>query len=277
MSKAIRLFCKQIRSLLVHLDHFLLKEKVRNFYHFNLMLRSLNADFTHRIIANYNHSPSRLHELFYQYGSDKGAPHDAINNITGLPAHSYADLYLILFGFSRNDVRRLFECGLGTNNTEYRSNMGKFGRPGASLRAWRDYFPNAEIYGADIDEKSLFSENRIKTFYVDQTDSGSIVQMWESIGVADFDIIIDDGLHTFEAAVSLFVESFEYLRDGGLYVIEDIQPKDKAKFEAFFANARHRFLTIDLHRPLTRLLDNSVILIWKSKADASMAQSIQSL
>jgi len=29
--------------------------------------------------------------------------------------------------------------------------MGKFGKPGASLRAFSQYFPNSEIFGADID------------------------------------------------------------------------------------------------------------------------------
>ena len=31
-------------------------------------------------------------------------------------------------------------------------------------------FPNAQIYGADIDKNILKDEERIKTFYVDQTD-----------------------------------------------------------------------------------------------------------
>ena len=46
--------------------------------------------------------------------------------------------------------------------------MEKEFNPGASLRAWRDYFVKADIYGADIDKKILFNENKIKNFYVDQ-------------------------------------------------------------------------------------------------------------
>ena len=48
------------------------------------------------------------------------------------------------------------------------------GKPGASLRVWRDYFPNAIIYGADIDKDILFAEERIKTFYIDQLDPVAI-------------------------------------------------------------------------------------------------------
>ena len=54
----------------------------------------------------------------------------------------------------------IFEVGLGTNNVDVPSNMGKDGKPGASLRAWRDYFPNA-----DIDTRILFKEDKIQTFY----------------------------------------------------------------------------------------------------------------
>ena len=39
--------------------------------------------------------------------------------------------------------------------------MGSEGVPLASLRAWRDYFKNANIYGADIDKGILKDEERI--------------------------------------------------------------------------------------------------------------------
>ena len=38
-----------------------------------------------------------------------------------------------------------------------------------------------EIYGADIDKDILFTEDRIKTFYVDQLSADSIKKMWEKI------------------------------------------------------------------------------------------------
>ena len=69
------------------------------------------------------------------------------------------------------------EVGLGSNNTELLSNMGSDGKPLASLRAWRDYFPNAQIYGADIDKDILTNEERIKTFFVDQTKPDTIREM----------------------------------------------------------------------------------------------------
>ena len=53
----------------------------------------------------------------------------------------------------------MFELGIGTNNKELLSHMQSEFKPGSSLRAWQEYFPNANIYGADIDSDIIFSTN----------------------------------------------------------------------------------------------------------------------
>jgi hypothetical protein len=133
-------------------------------------------------------------------------------------------------------VRKVFECGLGTNDPSIASNMGIDGRPGASLRAWRDYFPHAFIYGADIDRTILFSEERIATFEVDQTDPASIAALWQNDGLRDFDLIVDDGLHTFEAGIHFFEHSHDRLRPGGIYVIEDVTLPTLERLVEYFAS-----------------------------------------
>lgn len=164
-----------------------------------------------------------LSELCEKYGSDKGF----INlNIYKKPynwhPHTYSTYYHSIFNLSRQNIKYVFECGLGTNNPNLESNMTENGIPGASLRVWRDYFFNAQIYGGDIDKEVLFREDRIKTFYVDQLDSNSIKSMWETIEVEDFDIIIDDGLHEPEANYNFFINSFHKLKKNGVFVIEDV-------------------------------------------------------
>ena len=93
------------------------------------------------------------------------------------------------------------------------SNMTASSKPGASLRVWKNYFPKAQIYCADIDDKILFQEERIFTFQMDQLNLLSIERMWSKINKSNFDLIIDDGLHTCEAAFNLFSNSFKKLKN----------------------------------------------------------------
>lgn len=147
-----------------------------------------------------------------KHGSDKG-----------LARHNYTTVYHVLFHDMRQRPLRIFELGLGTNNPDLPSSMGAGGRPGASLRGWRDYFPHAAVFGADIDRTILFEETRIQTFYCDQLDRAAIDRLWrtEVLG-APFDILIDDGLHTFDANDCFFRGSIHKLAPTGVYIIEDV-------------------------------------------------------
>jgi hypothetical protein len=109
--------------------------------------------------------------------------------------------------------------------------MGENGRPGASLYGWQEFFPNSDIFGADIDSNILFNTDKIKTFYCDQTNPNIIKYMWnEKILQENFDIIIEDGLHTFSANVCFFENSIHKLKPNGYYIIEDIINDEKHLF-----------------------------------------------
>lgn len=97
------------------------------------------------------------------------------------------------------------------------------GTPGASLIGWEEFFPNSKIFGADIDKDILFSTDRIKTYYCDQTNPIEIKKMWEKEDLLEpFDIIIEDGLHEYYANVCFIENSIHKLKKGGYYIIEDI-------------------------------------------------------
>lgn len=111
--------------------------------------------------------------------------------------------------------------------------MGPNGTPGASLRGWKQYFSKSLIFGADIDTNILFTEDRIRTFYCDQTKPILIQNMWDNIYLQDnFDIIIDDGLHTYDANVTFFENSIHKLNKNGYYIIEDIIGETIPQFES---------------------------------------------
>jgi SAM-dependent methyltransferase len=156
-------------------------------------------------------APTRMCRVMTKYGSDKAR------------MHKYTAVYSALFKERYEERLRVFELGLGTNNADAPSNMGVFGVPGASLRGWRELFPHALIFGADVDRRILFQEDRIKTYYCDQLDPSSIQELWSHMDLqGGADIIIEDGLHTLEANVSFLERSLDRLRPGGVYITEDI-------------------------------------------------------
>jgi len=197
---------------------------------------------------------TQLKELMNHYGSDKGG---MTNH------HNFANYYSEIFNNKKDKIKNFLEIGLGTNNENLASNMGKDGKPLASLRAWRDYFKNAQIYGADIDRDILRDEERIKTFYVDQTNPTSIKDLFTNIGVNKFDVILEDGLHEYNANICFFENSIEYLDDQGIYIIEDIYYKDQKKFVNYFSKTSFNFSIIDIFHD-KNIANNCILVIKKN-------------
>ena len=230
----------------------------------SLQLRQIERGTENVTSVHYNSDRhSELTRLCGLYGSDKGSL------VTeGHPyrskAHNYTDHYSRLFAHYRPYVKKVFECGLGTNNPLIPSTMGIRGKPGASLRVWRDYFPNAQVFGADIDRDILFSEERILTYFVDQTSPAMIAQMWDQIGKTDFDLIIDDGLHTVEAGTTFFTNSIDRLSRDGLYIVEDIASSDLSRYMHFFDGKPFIVDFVTLHRPQLPVRDNNLMIVRKT-------------
>lgn len=169
---------------------------------------------------------TQLCEEMKKQGSDKGDSW-----------HNYTKFYSILFEDKKDEIKNVFELGIGTTNPAFESHMKPEFTPGGSLRGWRNYFPNAHVYGADIDKDILFGEERVDTFYVDQTDAESIGILWDDPNLKGdwgFDIMIDDGLHTLDAALTFFGESAFMLDDDGVYIVEDIQRSELQEYAGAF-------------------------------------------
>jgi hypothetical protein len=159
---------------------------------------------------------TNLDDISDIFGTDKGG----IKSPVSWELHNYTPIYDLIFaGLS---PERVLECGIGDYYEGGNENSDR--NPGASLRMWREYFANVDIYAIDIDSSKLFKSDRIRTYEVDQTDPASIDSFLMEIGEnLTFDIIIDDGLHTGEAAVTLFDRLYHRLIPGGYYVIEDLK------------------------------------------------------
>jgi hypothetical protein len=172
-----------------------------------------------------------LYKKFIMYGSDKAD----IHNYYIFYAHILQKL-----GVDRD--LHVLEIGIGTNNPRLISSMGKDGKPGASLRAFRDVLKNSRITGADIDRHILFEEERIRTLYVDQLNPDSFSELGKDM----YDIIIDDGLHSIGANSNTLLFALNHIRPYGWIVIEDINPSEVCELWGildFFVKQDPRFCT----------------------------------
>ena len=226
-----------------------IREKLRKLkYKIKFLGKKKNMSFSYLSNSKNN---KQLTDLMNLFGSDKGGRNNH---------HNFASYYSEIFYHKRNDIKNFLEIGLGTNDTSVLSNMGSNGIPLASLRAWRDYFKNANIYGADIDKNILKNEDRIETFYVDQTDPITIKEMFKNIGEKKFDIILEDGLHEYNANICFFENAIEYLEPNGTYIIEDVYYKDQDKFIKYFENKKYNFSIIDIFHE-KNIANNCLIII----------------
>ena len=98
---------------------------------------------------------------------------------------------------------------------------------GDSICLWRDFFSNATVYGMDISpppgNPALYDENsRIKLITQTNAYCESSVDMVKELEPEGFDVIIDDGPHTFET-MSYFLQHYlPMVKPGGVVVLEDI-------------------------------------------------------
>jgi len=153
-------------------------------------------------------------DLFAQYGTDK------VRN-------EYVELYEAVLAPIRRRTARICEIGIGTLMPDAASSMALFCdpgyRPGGSLRAFRDYCSKATILGLDVQPDTQFCEDRIRTGLCDSTDALSVARFF-AYRDRDFDLVIDDGLHTAAAQLATLVNFQDKVVLGGVYVIEDMFP-----------------------------------------------------
>lgn len=93
---------------------------------------------------------------------------------------------------------------------------------GGSLDLMKEYFgANAKIIGIDIDPASKIAEQFGHTVHIgSQEDPNFLLNVANTVD--GFDVIIDDGGHTSGQQITSFVTLFPYLKDGGVYIVEDL-------------------------------------------------------
>ena len=148
-----------------------------------------------------------LHDIAKRFGTDKAE-------------HLFTLIYDSKFSHLRSDKIKFIEIGLWL---------------GSSIRMWREYFQNAEIYGADLlaeSEMSNHVDNINKTQNLDLKMNWNCDFKFIQLNQEneedfkkidnDFDIIIEDGGHTMLQQQLSIKNLITKLKSGGFLVIEDV-------------------------------------------------------
>ena len=91
---------------------------------------------------------------------------------------------------------------------------------GGSLSLWKEYFPYAKIFGADIHQE--WKDERATIIKCDQSNPSDLKELAQKVPKCK--LIIDDGSHNPRHQMITFCELFKSALDfGGVYIIEDLE------------------------------------------------------
>lgn len=137
-----------------------------------------------------------INEIFDKYGSDKGTN-----------GHGYGPFYE---QWLPDNPKKILEIGVNK---------------GASIRAWREIFPNAEVHGLDLFVLDPIPADIPGAIFWqgNQTDQYMLTQLRNQ----NFDLIIDDGSHNTRDQLVTF---FSLIQSNCVYIIEDLH----CQFNPFF-------------------------------------------
>jgi len=117
------------------------------------------------------------------------------------------EFYNSIFSDKKHENLEILEIGIHSGN---------------SIRIWSEFFSNSKITCIDIKEHSsaldLKNKKNIECIYADAYN----VDILHKLKNKKFDIIIDDGPHTFES-LNFFIDFyFQFLNPNGYFILEDI-------------------------------------------------------
>lgn len=123
--------------------------------------------------------------------------------------HGYAEFYDLWF--QRNKYIATDICEIGVLD-------------GNSIKSYCDYFPNVNVVGLDIFDKTHLDNERVRTRVIDQSSKEQLIEFVNDCNnrSLSFDVIIDDGSHDVEHQQLTFGILFKLIKPGGCYIIEDL-------------------------------------------------------
>lgn len=127
-------------------------------------------------------------------------------------SHAYGPLYSQVFAPLRERAKRVLEIGVYS---------------GASVLAMADFFQNAKVMGIDITLDNIkFAKDHPRVSF--RLLDGTRPDTPRILG-GTWDIILDDASHRYEDQLNSFEIFAPFMRQGGVYIIEDIDGRVEAQ------------------------------------------------
>ncbi len=155
---------------------------------------------------HYNNNFSDLCLIGQKYDTDKTPLRINVNSLRH--AHPYTLYYNSIFNHIKNYCLNILEFGI---------------LKGSSLLMWKEYFYNSKIVGLDNNTYYInkMKEQNFDVSFVDVNDENNISSSLKNLNMM-FDIIIEDTTHQIEDQIRVIKNTVEYLKPGGVIIIEDI-------------------------------------------------------
>ena len=125
--------------------------------------------------------------------------------------HDYSDFYKKNLVFLKEKKIDILEIGTAK---------------GDGLASFYYYFPNSNLIGLDNNPFRLrHKSNRIRNIFADVSSKQILKNLTNHLN-QKFDLIIEDSSHKLIDQILCFVENFKNLKNGGIYVVEDLNFPD---------------------------------------------------
>jgi cephalosporin hydroxylase len=187
-----------------------------------------------------------LNSVFKKYGSDKSE------------RHNYGSVYQTLIGNNKRPI--VLEIGIGSeNNFMYAS-----GTSGGSLKAWREFYSEGVIIGADIDEHAVRSVEA-PAMTVDQTNDFALSELVKFVNkIGELNLVVEDGFHDLHANIRTLQHLLPCVKSGGFYVIEDVHESMIDIWTVIGSRMKLDLKVMDLRAYRPGVSDNILVVIQKN-------------
>ena len=146
-----------------------------------------------------------LDSLFKEFNCDKGST--CIWDGKKVYTHKYSIFYEKYLSNFKKEKINILELG---------------SHEGRALASFFYYFPESNLYGANINPFQMkYTSRRIQELYVDVSSKIILNNLANYLDIK-FDVIIDDASHNVKDILLTLPIFFKKLKDGGYYIIEDI-------------------------------------------------------